>query len=122
MSMIVSCPVALLLEIETTVERAKKDAENELNVLGMFIKLEMILFLAKKQFYLFSTIEGVRASGPNRFVMAKKTATRCAANSSVVKRLNIDRYVCKSRTNRKYNRKGKYASCSGQTDSPFRRI
>ena len=51
MSMIVSCPVALLLEIETTVERAKKDAENELNVLGMFKNQEIVLFLAKKFFY-----------------------------------------------------------------------
>jgi hypothetical protein len=33
-----------LLEIERTVERAKKDAENELNVLGMFKNQEIVFF------------------------------------------------------------------------------
>ena len=38
-----------LLEIERTVERAKKDAENELNVLGMFKNQEIVFFFLTRK-------------------------------------------------------------------------
>jgi hypothetical protein len=71
-----------LLEIERTVERTKKDAENELNIQGLFKNQEILFFLLKSNFILFCYNRGVRASGPNRFVMAKNTATRSAAKTS----------------------------------------
>jgi hypothetical protein len=74
------------LEIERTVERTKKDAENELNIQGLFKNQEILFFLLKSNFILFCYNRGVRASGPNRFVMAKNTATRSAAKTSSLSR------------------------------------